>query len=353
MNQFTIYNSQFSMKNAIKIFIFTMILAAPSFAAHAATLYFTPSSGSYGFGDVFAVDIKIDLDSGDECVNTVQGFVGFDKDYLEMVDFSGGESILSLWIDLPKTGDMQSINHEKLVKFTGGIPGGYCGKIPGDPGESNIIGKIIFKVNNFKADAVPKPTAKIFFLNGTQVLLNDGLGTEAKLVLKEAEFTITEQQAEQRKEWESLKNEDTVPPEPFIIEIQRSQSMYNGKNYLIFNTTDKQSGIDHYEVLETRFDDSAEDDSWFSWLKGKKAGPKWKAATIPYILEDQSLTSNIKVKAIDKAGNERVEEYFIKDGKPAPDTAMRFAPYVLLLIMIMIVALLSYRKLRGRGQKFK
>ncbi|NTW22424.1 hypothetical protein HGA34_02640 [Candidatus Falkowbacteria bacterium] len=338
------------MNNVIKTLIFAFLLVVPSFAARAATLYFTPSSGTYGYGDVFAVDVKIDIDSGDECINTVQGVIGFDKDYLEMVDFSGGESILSLWIDLPKTGDMPNINHEKIVKFTGGIPGGYCGKIPGDPGESNIIGKIIFKVNNFKADAVPKPTAKVFFVDSTQVLLNDGLGTEAKVVLKEAEFTVTEKQAESRKEWDTLKNDDVIPPEPFVIEIQRSQSMYNGKNYLIFNTTDKQSGVDHYEVLEARFDDSADRSSWFGWFESKKADPEWKLASIPYILEDQSLSSNIKVKAIDKAGNERIEEYFIKESKPAPKSSMRFAPFVVLFIIVALAAWLIFRKARSRNR---
>ncbi len=336
------------MKNLIKIFIFASLLAAPALAARAATIYLTPSSGSYGFGDVFAVDIKVDLDGGDECINTIQGVVGFDKDYLEMVDFSGGESILSLWIDLPKTGDMQNINHEKVVRFTGGIPGGYCGKIPGDPGESNIVGKMIFKVNNFKADAVPKPVARIDFLDGTQVLLNDGLGTEAKMALKGAELTITEQQPEQRKEWDALKNDDVVAPEPFVIEIQRSQSMYNGKNYLIFNTTDKQSGIDHYEVLETRFDDSASEPSWFDWFKVKPAATEWKLASTPYVLEDQTLSSNIKVKAVDKAGNERIEEYFIKGPVQTPKSPMRFVPFVILFIIVMAAAGFAYRKMKSR-----
>jgi hypothetical protein len=341
------------MKRAIKIFIFAGLLAVPSFAAQAATLYFTPSSGSYGYGDVFAVDVKIDLDSGDECINTVQGVIGFDNDYLEIVDFSGGESILSLWIDLPKTGDMQNINHEKVIKFTGGTPGGYCGKIPGDPGDSNIIGKIIFKVNNFKADAVPKPTARLFFMDSTQVLLNDGLGTEAPLVLKEATFTITEQQAEQKKEWDSLRNDDAVPPEPFVIEIQRSQEMYDGKSYLVFSTTDKQSGIDHYEVLETKFEDGGSGQSWLSWFKSKKAKPEWKPASIPYILEDQTLSSNIKVRAIDKAGNERLEEFFAKDSKPKPKSAMRFVPIVLLLMIAVALAAFSYRKISARRRTIK
>lgn len=341
------------MRNAARIITFLSLLALPAFAAQAATLYFTPSSGSYGYGDVFAVDMKIDLDSGDECINTIQGVVGFDKDYLEVVDFSGGESVLSLWIDLPKTGDMQDINYEKMIKFTGGTPGGYCGKIPGDPGDSNIVGKIIFKVNNFKSDAVPQPVAKVAFLDGTQVLLNDGLGTEAATVLKSAEFTVTEQQAEQKKEWESLKNEDTVPPEPFLIEIQRSQAMYDGKSYLVFNTVDKQSGIDHYEVLETKPGADADTSIWSFWFKKEEAEPEWKQATIPHILEDQSLSSNIKVKAIDKAGNERIEEYFIKDAQPAPKSPMRFVPIVVLFLLVIALAALGYRKFSARRQAIK
>jgi len=84
---------------------------------------------------------------------------------------------------------------------------------------------------------------------------------------------------------------DTLPPEPFEITIGQNPSIFAGQYFLTFAAVDKTSGIDHFEILETRKD------------KGK-----WERGESPYLLKDQSLTSIIKVKAVDKAGNERIAE---------------------------------------------
>ncbi len=279
--------------------------------SQAATLYVEPATAAYGYGDVFAANLKIDLDGPDECINTVEGVVGFDKDFLEMVDFSAGESILSLWIELPKTEDIKNINHDKRLKFTGGTPGGYCGKIPGDPGESNILARVMFKVNNFKEPAAALPQARIYFLDTTRVLLNDGQGSAAKLTFKPAVITVGGKSETTKKEWENIKKDDKTPPEPFILEIQESPGVFDGKKYLIFNTVDKQTGIDRYEILE-----SAPPAGRLAYLKSlfgfRQPEPNWQRVAIPYLLKDQSLNSDIKVRAIDKAGNERIAEYVPK-----------------------------------------
>ena len=84
---------------------------------------------------------------------------------------------------------------------------------------------------------------------------------------------------------------DTLPPEPFEITIGQNPSIFAGQYFLTFAAVDKTSGIDHFEILETR-----------------KSKGKWERGESPYLLKDQSLTSIIKVKAVDKAGNERIAE---------------------------------------------
>jgi hypothetical protein len=81
---------------------------------------------------------------------------------------------------------------------------------------------------------------------------------------------------------------DTTPPEVFKPEIAEIE----GKKYLLFLTTDKTSGVDYYEVLETK----------------DKRQETWKIAKSPYILSDQGFKSKILVKAVDKAGNEQIFE---------------------------------------------
>ncbi len=270
------------MKNhdsKFKNIIIALIIGFALFPAitFAAELYLEPTSGKYHLGDTFIIEIKIDTE--EECINTVKADLEFSQDILNAVDFSQGNSILTLWVKPPEI-----IQESGLISFVGGIPGGYCGKIPGDSEENNLLGKIIFKVSENKTNQ-----AEVKFLDSSQVLLNDGLGTPAKLSTRGAIFTILAEEIEPaRDEWQEELEKDNVLPEPFKIEINQDPSIFEGKYFIIFSTTDKQTGIDYYEVKEGKRD--------------------WQETISPYLLEDQSLKSIIKVKAIDKAGNERIEE---------------------------------------------
>lgn len=344
-----IFNFQKMKKGLLKVFllgslIFSLFVPESTLAA---VLYMEPEKGEYGYGDVFAVAIKLDLEGADECINTVEGVIGFDRQYLELVDFSAGDSILSLWINLPKTGDTATINHEKRLEFSGGIPGGYCGKIPGDPGESNIIGKIIFKVISWEKTGA-RPEVKVNFLPGTLALLNDGFGTAAKLTLKDAAFAVTDRSAGKKQEWQRLIEEDKLPPEPFFVEIQRNPELFEGKYYIIFNTTDKQTGIDRYEVKEEKIVSERDKKSWLkrllSLFGGKVAAPAWQPGATPYVLSDQELLSNIKVRAIDKAGNERIAEYIPQERPERTGRGLTIVLLALSAILAAVLAALVYRR---------
>lgn len=259
---------------SIFLFIFSV-----SFAK-AAVLYLDPANGQYNSDDTFIVVLRIDTEK--ECINTIEANLKFPQDILEAVDFSQGKSIISLWIKSPVI-DQKS----GLISFSGGIPGGYCGIIPGDPGETDILGEIIFKVPD---SLNGNKTAEIIFLENSQVLLNDGLGTPAQLKNMGAVFNLLSEKTEApKREWEENVSKDNILPEPFQIEVNRNPAIFEGKYFITFSTADKQTGIDHYEVKEGKGD--------------------WNRATSPYLLEDQKLKSIIEVKAIDKAGNERISEY--------------------------------------------
>jgi len=243
----------------------------------AAILYLEPSGGKLYQGDTFIVDLRID--SEDECINSIKGDLFFSQEVLEAVDFSQGNSTISIWLEQP-------IIDQKLgtISFTGGIPGGYCGQMPGDPVDNNLLGKVVIRVMNQRLSI-----ASIGFLNTSQVYLNDGMGTLAKTKVKTAFFDVLKGFPDKSKdEWEQVKRDDTIQPEPFEIEIQKDPSIFKGKYFIIFSTTDKQTGIDHYEIRE-----------------GLRI---WKKVSSPYLLEDQGLSSIITVKAIDKAGNERIAQ---------------------------------------------
>ena len=86
---------------------------------------------------------------------------------------------------------------------------------------------------------------------------------------------------------------DKESPESFVPEIAIDTFLFDKKWFLVFTTQDKGSGIDYYEVKETRW-------SIINIIS------KWNYAESPYILKDQQLKSCIFVKAFDKAGNEKV-----------------------------------------------
>jgi len=93
-----------------------------------------------------------------------------------------------------------------------------------------------------------------------------------------------------------------------VPEVSRDPNIFDGKWFLVFATQDKGSGIDHYEVLERRELKIQK----LGFSKEKSLHSKfyilnpWRVAESPYLLKDQELKSYIYVKAIDKAGNERV-----------------------------------------------
>ncbi|PIS22373.1 hypothetical protein COT50_02310 [candidate division WWE3 bacterium CG08_land_8_20_14_0_20_41_10] len=268
------------------------------FSGWAAVLYLEPAEGNYYHGDTFITNLRVDTEN--ECINTIEANLNFSQDALETVDFSQGNSILTLWLKPP-------IIEQKsgLVSFIGGIPGGYCGILPGDPGESNLLGRIIFKIKEVSGDST---SAKVEFLESSQVLLNDGFGTPAKLTAKGAVFTILAEKLEVAKDqWQEEIEKDEISPEPFAIEIHQDPAIFEGKYFIMFLTADKQTGIDYYEIKEGKGD--------------------WKRVESPYLLEDQSLTSIIKVRAVDKAGNERIVEYI-------PPTVKKPFPYWIIILIL-------------------
>ena len=271
----------------------------------AAVLYLEPNKGQYQAGDVFIVDIKIDAEG--QCINTIETNLSFSQNILKANDFNQGQSIIIIWVKPPEI-DQDS----GLISFSGGIPGGYCGRISGDPGPSDLLGKIIFRVPGMTVGEPEEDLAEIKFLNSSQVLLNDGLGTKAKLTTQGAVFEIVEKLESPKDEWQEEIKKDDILPESFEIKIHQDASIFESKYFIIFQALDKQTGLDYYKIKEGEKD--------------------WKIGQSPYLLEDQTLQSIIKVKAVDKAGNERIAEY-------VPEIPEKAFPYWVIITIIGLIIL--------------
>jgi hypothetical protein len=138
-------------------------------AANAATLYFSPSSGSYNVGQTFSVSVYVS--SADQAMNAASGVISFPSDKLEVASLSKTGSIFSLWVQEPSfSNSAGTINFEGIVLNPGFV--GTGGKIIGITFRPKTAG-----------------TANLSFTSGS-VLANDGQGTNILTALGTASFAV-------------------------------------------------------------------------------------------------------------------------------------------------------------------
>lgn len=319
-------------------FFAVFFFLAPALHTHAATLYFDPGSADIFRGDSVTIGLRLDTDEG-ECINTVDATIHYDT-ALNAVDISRGDSILNLWVESP---EIDEVNH--TIRFAGGLPGGYCGRIAGDPSLTNTILEIVFQSPGFTiGGGGDNKSPRIWLDESSQVLLHDGTGNPAPLTLQEAHINLADTAGAQIQDtWKDDVRSDTEIPSDFTITLTNDDYAFNEEYFIVFNSNDKQSGIDHYEVMEEPFAD-------FAAFKWGRADAPWVETESPYVLKDQTLNSTIRVKAIDKAGNIRVVTL-------VPDTALRsmshdmFITTVIVGGVLVLVAALAFYALWKRKQR--
>ena len=280
------------MRQFHTIFIFFVFAFTPVFFVHAATVSIDPQKGSFGPGDTFVLTVRLDLGL-DECVNAATVELVYPKDLVNASAVSKGESLLTLWPSEPMVDQAQG-----LVSFSGGIPGGYCGRVQGDPGKTNILAKIVFSIPGTPVSKMASGPVSLDMTFGanTQVLLNDGFGTPAPLTFIGGAYMRTLTNSGASNEWLDIVHADTTPPDIFTATISQDPKTFQGKYFLVFSAIDKQSGVHHFEVQE-------DDPKRFGYIRGKYEKTSFVNATSPYVLRDQELGSRIIVRAIDHAGN--------------------------------------------------
>jgi hypothetical protein len=155
-----------ALYSCLLIFIFVFFSVK---AASAASLYLSPSSGSYQVDKTFSVSVFVS--SSDQAMNAAGGAISFSADKLEIISLSKSGSIFSLWVQEPSfSNSVGTINFEGIVM---------------NPGFTGAGGKII--TINFKAKAEGQAT--LTFSSGS-VLANDGQGTNILSSLGSAKFDI-------------------------------------------------------------------------------------------------------------------------------------------------------------------
>ncbi len=280
------------------IALFVFLFPTQTFAAE---LYMGSSSKEQGLENQFAVGVFVNTQ--EESVNAFEGELVFSPDELELKDVLIGDSVVNFWVEQPNK-DVECTDVCRL-KFSGITPGGYFG-------DQGRLFSAIF-------ESKKTGTSNLSIENG-KVLLNDGEGTEAPLVSSPIELDIVEGSSVPEFKYPF----DPDPPESFVPYVGQDKEILDNKIFLVFTAQDKLSGVDHYEVAEKRGEEVKE----YNKLD-------WKKAESPYLLKDQSLTSFIYVKAVDGAGNSRIEII------PPQKTVSLFRKYALYGIIILLLIIFT------------
>ncbi len=241
---------------------FFLCLVFPVFAAEIISVR---SSESLGVGDEFIVSFV--LDAKGESINALEGEIQYPRDILTLKEVRDGNSIVNLWVERP---------HEQngTIRFAGVTPGGFGG------GNGELFAVVFSARLQGEAN---------FSLSGTRALLNDGKGSPTTLRLYAAPLSIA---ARGNGASVAPMDLDHTEPESFVPSLGSDPSLFDGKWFVAFATQDKESGVDHYEVAER---------VGFRFPLFQKLD--WRNATSPFVLSDQSQSSYIYVKAVDRSGN--------------------------------------------------
>lgn len=278
------------------LFIAFVIFGMTASETHAAVIKFETKEAIVQVGEILTVQVL--LDTQDEEINAVETLVQYSQETLTLSRVLDGDSAVTLWVQEPM------IRDDGSILFSGITPGGL-------KGDNIILLTLEFRVTK-------EEVGKLFF-GETQLLLHDGLGTEASVTAVPYELNILGQTKEQNI---SPLYVDIEPPESFVPVVTKDADIFSGRRFIVFATEDKNSGIAYYEVKEGELG-------------------TYERATSPYEIKSDSFDRTLYVKAVDREGNEFVASIY-------PHTSLSWyqtplAKKAILLLCIFGVLLVSYR----------
>lgn len=283
-------------------FISTIACALFAMPVSAAVLYSEPRQIEVAPNQEFEVALFLDTEGDD--INAIEGTLEFSSDILELKEIRDGNTIINFWVERPELG-------KTPVSFSGIIPGGY--RFP-----KGLVLSFVFVAKGNGTGVIHVEKAR--------TLRNDGQGTEAPLTIAFSSVIVSEKPEIPAPPVAAIL--DTDAPESFRPEISREASIFDGKWFLSFATQDKGTGIDRFEVQETH-----------AWGNGS-----WIKASSPYALLGQNPSLPIRVKAIDRVGNERIETVIaIPHARSLFENALLIG-ILMLVILLLLVRQRSFRK---------
>lgn len=284
-------------KTTFFIFLATLAVSV-GWAAPAVAFQLRPVMN--GAAPLGAGEVEVDwlADTQSESINALSGEIYFSTSTLSLGEIRDGRSFISLWVNRP------AIKSVGVVTFSGITPGGYRGA-------GGILVELIFKVL--------KPGTATVEIKNVEAFRNDGAGSPAAVFTAPLYWDVRGENIATNTVYR-----DTTAPQPFAIQAERSPALFNNHWFLVYTTTDKESGVDHYEVQESI---------------GAAAEAGWIRAESPYELRDQARTQYVFVKAVDAQGNSRVAELI-----PAQQNYLIIIYPVIALVVIIVMFTFVFKR---------
>lgn len=273
-------------------------------SASAAEMYFSSPTQNFKTGDKIYFDVFMDTEGQNS--NAVEADIVFPQDLLEFVDYYSTGSVINGWVEVPAS-------NGNSVRFAGIIAGGFSGLI--DPVTNAVSAG---RVTRLVFIAKKEGQGSLSFTEAS-VLANDGLGSPVITNTLPYEFSVSNEGASV-----ADFSYDITPPEPFSPLVRRDERFYSGKYFVVFEAQDKETGIAYYKI--------------------KEGLRKWVVATSPYQLQDQSLTSVVRIIAVDKNGNEREARISLDQYPLSKAGLVVFVGLIVILIGVSIFAYVYTRK---------
>lgn len=298
-------------QNYIKIFHIILLVAFFGLlgeTALAASLSFVPPTSPITSGDEFTVEIH--LDTQGQTINAAQADFNYSKSVSRVNDISKNKSIFTYWPTDPGYSDIVGVG-----SIAGGLPN------PGFSGNNGLVGTILM-------EALHPGKLELSFRPSSKALLNDGSGTSAKMQLQSTQLYISAAPPGYIPKKITIVK-DTTPPEPFTPIITRTPNAFADKYFAVFSTQDLGSGLDHFEVIES---------SGIGMPEPGATDLSWRVAESPYLLKHQEGSVTLFVKAIDKAGNTRIEKATL-GSSPKP---LNVNGIIILLAILVILICIAY-----------
>lgn len=299
------------MRKIHRIIIFLFLFALPLSNTFAASFSLIPNQEEIAV--TREITFEIEINTQGESINAIEGKIILPREFFLLKDINSGNSIINLWVESPYL--VTSASPENyVIAFAGITPGGYVGQ----------KGKIFSLILKTLKDG----RGTINF-SDLRALLNDGKATPAQINAEPFAFVINAKSNQEIFEGKIETEKDVIPPESFTPVIRDELSFVSNQPVILFQTTDKQSGMAYYEIKEGE-------------------GPFLKAES-PYKIK--TATPQIIVRAVDKAGN--IKEETLNISIPPPKSKIypnlwKISLGASLLILILLIINILPKKRRKK-----